>query len=976
MTKEQSDREAAFMYAPKQLVYGVPALFGLFVAAVVFGLLLYAARIERADLALEQSRQSLTRVLGDMDTIRARAASWAEFAARAVNSRADLAAVTLENAKSLWPEAMFSFYDRSGEIVRPAVPALVLDAPPLPRTARALVHDALIGNTGSGITMSRGFLAVSAAAPVQGGNIRAAVVTVPLDSLTLRVLRDIAMSDLAVIPFGDDGLTPAVSGGAWTFTKKDAVGEQHLGTLFEALPALKAQEHSFALGDDGLTASAVPLYDSQNAPAGLLIVAPLRAPGPVSPLLPAAGACIAGIMTAPAALFLSLRHGNRMMNALAATMASISDSIDKNEDFDCRGYWPAALENVLNRTAEVIKNCRLKARAAEEEKKRLEAVAAERSLPAEEATASGDWQRLFDYAPVGVFRAAKNGSLARVNAAFARLLGYDSPDMLMEEHYSFTDFYAYDDADYLATLAGNEGGGMEAVLRKRNGEAGHYSLFCSPLPDVPGTPDAPGEAGMLECFLLDNEAASRIPEINRARKEDAEERRSMALFLASICRRLQAYLLPGEREERGPEQAAAYSPEEPRADRAAGESRPDKYLAERRHSMLPVRETLYDIYQFAISEAVADPPVDVPMDFEIFLQRFCDLSSYGLGIRGISMRCEAEAELLTRIGASVPLLRQTLRNALLLVTHEMRGGLVRVSVTRDPGQDPAAGFVLFSITWSPHVDQGYSEGLSPVSNFDAEPDEVSDFSPDFGAMENVDEQKLIDYLAGKIGGFVRAAVFSDDMHCIELSIPLRLQDAPDGAGADPGYADSSMYAPGAADFNLGFPSVYDDRPAAGLYDLGEPDTLGDEDDLPGSGTRAGGLDILLADDNLNNRMLFSLFLRGTMHRITEARNGQECVEAFQRGRCDIVFMSMEMPIMDGYQATRIIRAYEIDAGMKATPVVAVTSYAMPEFKRQCRLAGCSDFLARPFSKTALFSLLDAYAQLGRDGSENAGERTD
>jgi hypothetical protein len=45
---------------------------------------------------------------------------------------------------------------------------------------------------------------------------------------------------------------------------------------------------------------------------------------------------------------------------------------------------------------------------------------------------------------------------------------------------------------------------------------------------------------------------------------------------------------------------------------------------------------------------------------------------------------------------------------------------------------------------------------------------------------------------------------------------------------------------------------------------------------------------------------------------------------------------------------------------------------MPEFKRQCRLAGCSEFLARPFSKTALFSLLDAFAQLRRGRSESAG----
>jgi CheY-like chemotaxis protein len=123
-------------------------------------------------------------------------------------------------------------------------------------------------------------------------------------------------------------------------------------------------------------------------------------------------------------------------------------------------------------------------------------------------------------------------------------------------------------------------------------------------------------------------------------------------------------------------------------------------------------------------------------------------------------------------------------------------------------------------------------------------------------------------------------------------------------------------------------------------------------------------------------MLFSLFLRGTMHRITEARNGRECVEAFQRDRYDAVFMCMEMPIMDGYQATRVIRAFEADAGVEPTPIVAVSSYAMPEFKRRCLRAGCSEFLARPFSKAALFSLLDAFVQIRRGGNESAEIQAD
>ncbi|MDR2669338.1 MAG: response regulator [Desulfovibrio sp.] len=989
MTTEKPSRGPGALRVSKQLVYGIPALFGLFVAALVFALLLYAASRERAVSALEQSAQSLADIRADMSMISARAASWAAFAARVVNTRPDPAGNALENAKILWPEAVFSFFDRSGDAVSPPFPALEHDTPPLPRTVRALVHDALIGNAGTGITLSRGFLALSAAAPVLGGDIRAVVVTVHLDSLTLRTLRDTASADLAVIPFDGKGLAPAVSNGAWTFTKNGPLEEQHLRTVLDTLPSLRAEESSFALGDDGLIASSVPLYDTLNVPAGLLVVAPLRAPAPVSPLLPAAGACIAAFITAPAVLRLSLLYGNKTLNAVAATVKYIAENAAEDDNFVYRGSWPGVLEASLRRAARAMKSWRIRARAAEEDKKRLEDILARRyreplpeTLPTDE---SG--QLLFEYAPIGIFRATKNGRLMRVNAAFARLLGYDSPDMLQEEKLFFSDFYTRGDTDYLAILSENQGGGVNALLRRRNGEIGHYSLFCFLSGDVAGIRDE-----VLEGFLLDNEAEAQILEIEQARKAVAEEHKAMALFLASICRRLQAYLLPTEREERGTEQAASYVQKDLSAEQTAADNPYEKRLAERRQSLFPVRETLYDVYQFAMSETVADSPVDVPMDMETFLQRFCSLSSFGLGVRDIALRCEAEAELLTRINGSVPLLRQALRNALLLVTHEMRGGLVRISVTRDPDEDPNAGFVLFSFAWSAYADPGYSEGLIPVSSFDADGrNDSADFSPDFGAMENVDEQRLIRYLTGKIGGFVRAAVFGDDMRCIDISVPLRI-----GETHAAGYADSSLYAPGAIDDasaalspqdrnyllgalndGSGFIPLGEDRPAAGLYGLVDPDDSSEAGVLGLHGAGSGmGLDILLADDNLNNRMLFSLFLRGTMHRITEARNGRECVEAFQRGRYDAVFMCMEMPIMDGYQATRVIRAFEADVGMEPTPVVAVTSYAMPEFKRQCLLAGCSEFLARPFSKTALFSLLDAFAQLRRGRNANIEDQAE
>ena len=109
-----------------------------------------------------------------------------------------------------------------------------------------------------------------------------------------------------------------------------------------------------------------------------------------------------------------------------------------------------------------------------------------------------------------------------------------------------------------------------------------------------------------------------------------------------------------------------------------------------------------------------------------------------------------------------------------------------------------------------------------------------------------------------------------------------------------------------------------------------------------------------------------MYLKEARHRITEAHDGQAGVEAFTRGRYDVVFMDMEMPLMDGYQATRIIRALEAEKEQAPTPIVGMTTYALPELRRECMLSGCTEFLSRPFSKNSLLTLLKAFTRLKSD----------
>ena len=117
------------------------------------------------------------------------------------------------------------------------------------------------------------------------------------------------------------------------------------------------------------------------------------------------------------------------------------------------------------------------------------------------------------------------------------------------------------------------------------------------------------------------------------------------------------------------------------------------------------------------------------------------------------------------------------------------------------------------------------------------------------------------------------------------------------------------------------------------------------------------LSILLVEDNRNNQMLFKFYLKGTPHTIAVAENGQQGLDAYKDGAFDVVFMDMNMPVMDGYQATRAIRLFEQKQNRPATPVIALTAYALKGQEAESFTAGCSAHITKPFKKAQLVEML-------------------
>jgi PAS domain S-box-containing protein len=118
--------------------------------------------------------------------------------------------------------------------------------------------------------------------------------------------------------------------------------------------------------------------------------------------------------------------------------------------------------------------------------------------------------------------------------------------------------------------------------------------------------------------------------------------------------------------------------------------------------------------------------------------------------------------------------------------------------------------------------------------------------------------------------------------------------------------------------------------------------------------------ILLVEDNELNRLLASAILTDYGAKVTEAGNGAIAIEQMQEHYYDLVLMDVQMPVKDGIEATRHIRA-NIDVGI---PIIALTANALKSQEEQCLAAGMNDFISKPFTETRLVQLVGKW--LGRE----------
>jgi CheY-like chemotaxis protein len=119
------------------------------------------------------------------------------------------------------------------------------------------------------------------------------------------------------------------------------------------------------------------------------------------------------------------------------------------------------------------------------------------------------------------------------------------------------------------------------------------------------------------------------------------------------------------------------------------------------------------------------------------------------------------------------------------------------------------------------------------------------------------------------------------------------------------------------------------------------------------------LKILLAEDNLVNQKLASRLLEKRNHSVTVVLNGREALAALEKNHFDLVFMDMQMPDMDGFEATTILREQEKSTG-RHQPVIAITALAMNGDRERCMAVGMDGYLSKPIRSQELDELLDSF----------------
>ncbi|WP_148208457.1 ATP-binding protein [Solidesulfovibrio magneticus] len=330
-------------------------------------------------------------------------------------------------------------------------------------------------------------------------------------------------------------------------------------------------------------------------------------------------------------------------------------------------------------------------------------------------------------------------------------------------------------------------------------------------------------------------------------------------------------------------------------------------------------QLLSDILDFSQIEADRVALFPEVFDPAALAREVCGLAGEAAAGKGLDLQVHTDPSLPDRLVADPLRVRQVLLNLVWNAVKYTQSGRITVSAT--PLSDPAGqGFVLFSVRDSgPGIaPEAMARIFDPFSQADA-----AAHRRQGGAGLGLSISRA---LARLMGGDVVAESAPGAGSCFSFTLPA---------------------------LRAGRQCVPERPVALGLSNPARRETT------MGHGATITKRRVLLAEDSESNRELIALFLENEPVELVWARNGYEAVAAVTEARepFDAVLMDVEMPVMDGLEATRHIRRLEADRGSCRTPVALLTAHALYEFESRGREAGCDAFLTKPIRKARLLEYL-------------------
>jgi len=115
--------------------------------------------------------------------------------------------------------------------------------------------------------------------------------------------------------------------------------------------------------------------------------------------------------------------------------------------------------------------------------------------------------------------------------------------------------------------------------------------------------------------------------------------------------------------------------------------------------------------------------------------------------------------------------------------------------------------------------------------------------------------------------------------------------------------------------------------------------------------------ILVVEDHEDNRQILRDLLDHAGYDMVEAEDGEQALAAAARDRPDLILLDIQLPLIDGYEVTRRLKA---DPVLKATPIIVITSYALSGDEAKAYAAGCDTYISKPYDPNALLEIIRRY----------------